>query len=36
MSAMQDEILNMGDYDIVMNGLWTGSDVKKYLIEGKE
>ena len=36
MSAMQDEILNMGDYDIVMNGLSTGSDVKKYLIEGKE
>lgn len=36
MSAMQDEILNMGDYDIVMNGLWTGSDVKKYLIQGKE
>jgi 2-methylisocitrate lyase-like PEP mutase family enzyme len=36
MSAMQDEILDMGDYDIVMNGLWTGSDVKKYLIEGKE
>jgi len=36
MSAMQDEILNMGDYGIVMNGLWTGGDVKKYLIEGKE
>ena len=36
MSAMQDEILNMGDYEIVMNGLWTGSDVKKYLIQGKE
>lgn len=36
MSAMQNEILNMGDYDIVMDGLWTGSDVKKYLIEGKE
>ena len=36
MSAMQDEILNMGNYDIVMNGLSTGSDVKKYLIEGKE
>lgn len=36
MSAMQDEILNMGDYGIVMNGLWSGSDVQKYLIKGKE
>lgn len=36
MSAMQDEILNMGSYDIVMDGIWTGRDVKKYLIEGKE
>lgn len=36
MSAMQDEILNMGDYRIVMDGLWTGSDVNKFLIEGKE
>ena len=36
MSAMQDEILNMGGYDIVMNGIWSGSDVNKYVIEGKE
>ena len=36
MSAMQDEIMHMGGYDIVMNGIWTGGDVKKYLIEGKE
>lgn len=36
MSAMQDEIMNMGGYDIVMNGIWTGGDVKKYLTEGKE
>lgn len=36
MSAMQDEFLNMGGYDIVMNGIWSGGDVKKYLIEGKE
>ena len=36
LSAMQDEILNMGGYDIVMNGIWSSSDVKKYLIEGKE
>lgn len=36
LSAMQDEILSMGSYDIVMDGIWTGGDVKKYLIEGKE
>lgn len=36
LSAMQDEILQMGGYDIVMNGLWTSGDVKKYLSEGKE
>ena len=36
MSAMQDEILNMGSYDIVMNGIWSGSDVSKYVIKGKE
>lgn len=36
MSAMQDEILNMGGYDIVMNGIWSGGDVKKFLIQGKE
>ena len=36
MSAMQDEILNMGEYGIVMDGIWTGGEVKKYLIEGKE
>lgn len=36
MSAMQDEILKMGDYDVVMNGIWTGADVKNFLIKGKE
>ncbi|HMZ08892.1 MAG TPA: isocitrate lyase/phosphoenolpyruvate mutase family protein, partial [Anaerolineales bacterium] len=36
MSAMQDEILNMGGYDIVMDGNWSSADVSKYLIEGKE
>jgi 2-methylisocitrate lyase-like PEP mutase family enzyme len=36
LSAMQDEILQMGSYDIVMNGLWSSGDVKKYLSEGKE
>jgi 2-methylisocitrate lyase-like PEP mutase family enzyme len=36
LSAMQEEILQMGSYDIVMNGLWTSGDVKKYLSEGKE
>ena len=36
MSAEQDEIKNMGDYGIVMDGIWSGGDVKKYLVEGKE
>lgn len=36
MSAMQDEIKDMCGYDIVMNGIWSGGDVKKYLVEGKE
>lgn len=36
MSAMQDEIKYMGDYGIVMDGVWSGGDVKKYLVEGKE
>ena len=36
MSAMQDEILNMGGYEIVMDGLWSGNDVKKYLNAEKE
>jgi 2-methylisocitrate lyase-like PEP mutase family enzyme len=36
LSAMQDEILQMGSYDTVMNGLWSSGDVKKYLSEGKE
>jgi 2-methylisocitrate lyase-like PEP mutase family enzyme len=36
MSAMQDEILNMGAYGIVMDGIWTSGEVQKYLMEGKE
>lgn len=36
MSAMQDEIFNMGEYSIVIDGIWTGGDVKKYLTKGKE
>jgi 2-methylisocitrate lyase-like PEP mutase family enzyme len=36
MSAMQDVINNMGGYNIVMDGIWTGEDMKKYLVEGKE
>lgn len=36
LSAMQDEILSMGEYGIVMDGIWTSGDVRKYLIEGKE
>ena len=35
-SAMYDEINNLGSYDIVTNGIFTGSDVQKYLITGKE
>lgn len=36
LSEMQDEILNMGGYDIVMNGILSGSDMKKYLLEDRE
>jgi 2-methylisocitrate lyase-like PEP mutase family enzyme len=36
MSAMQDEIFNLGEYGIVMDGMWTGGDLQKYLIKGKE
>ncbi|MCB0101424.1 MAG: isocitrate lyase/phosphoenolpyruvate mutase family protein [Anaerolineales bacterium] len=36
MSAMQDEILNMGEYDIVMDGIWSGGDVSTFLAKGKE
>ena len=35
-SAMYDEINNLGSYDIVTNGIFTGSDVQKYLMTGKE
>ena len=35
-SAMYDEILKMGDYGIVMNGMWSGGDVSKYLMTEKE
>ncbi len=35
-SAMYDEFNNLGSYDIVTNGIFTGSDVQKYLITGKE
>ena len=35
-SAMYDEFNNLGSYDIVTNGIFTGSDVQKYLIIGKE
>ena len=35
-SAMYEEINNLGSYDIVTNGIFTGSDVQKYLITGKE
>ena len=36
MSAMQDVILNMGGYGIVMDGIWTSGDVKDFLTPGKE
>lgn len=36
MSAMYDEIKSMGNYEIVMDGLWSGNDVKKYLSAEKE
>ena len=35
-SAMYDEFNNLGSYDIFTNGMFTGSDVQKYLIIGKE
>lgn len=35
-SAMYEEINNLGSYDIITNGIFTGSDVQKYLITGKE
>ena len=35
-SAMYEEINNLGSYDIVTNGIFTGSDVQKYLMTGKE
>ncbi|MBE0683468.1 MAG: isocitrate lyase/phosphoenolpyruvate mutase family protein [Anaerolineales bacterium] len=35
-STMYDEIRNLGGYDIVLDGAFTGGDVKRYLIEGKE
>lgn len=36
MSAMQDEILNMGAYNIVMDGIFTGNDVRPFLVNGLE
>lgn len=36
MSAMHDEILNMGAYNIVMDGIFTGNDVKPFLVNGLE
>lgn len=35
-SAMYDEINNLGEYAIVMDGLWSGSDVQEFLTPGKE
>lgn len=36
LSAMQDAIQTTGGYELVMDGLWSGNDVEKYLIKGKE
>lgn len=36
MSAMFDEIKNLGGYESVMDNVWTGDHVEKYLIAGKE
>lgn len=36
MSDMYDGIKGMGSNDIVMNGLWSGADVKPFLIPGRE
>lgn len=36
LSDMYDEIKDMGSNDIVMNGLWSGADVKPFLIPGRE
>ena len=35
-SAMYDEIKNLGGYEIVTDGIFTGGDVQKYLLTGKE
>lgn len=35
-SAMYDEIQALGGYEIVMDGIWSGGDVEKYLVRGKE
>lgn len=36
MSAMHDEIKNLGGYETIMDGIMTGSEVQKILAEGKE
>ncbi|RJP54613.1 MAG: isocitrate lyase/phosphoenolpyruvate mutase family protein [Anaerolineaceae bacterium] len=36
MSAMYDEIKNLGGYEIIINGIMTGNEVQKFLAEGKE
>lgn len=36
MSAMYDQVHGLGGYDIVMDGIWSGNDIQKYLVNGKE
>jgi 2-methylisocitrate lyase-like PEP mutase family enzyme len=35
-AAMYDQIQNLGGYEIVMDGIWSGNDVQNYLTTGKE
>ncbi|HNA53789.1 MAG TPA: isocitrate lyase/phosphoenolpyruvate mutase family protein [Anaerolineales bacterium] len=35
-SAMYDEIKELGGYEVVTDGIFTGGDVQKYLLTGKE
>lgn len=35
-AAMYDEIKDMGDYDIVMNGMFSGAEIQPFLASGRE
>lgn len=36
MSAMHDEIKSLNGYEVVLDGMMSGSDARKFLLEGKE